>query len=121
MRRIEPGAGGSEPSTQTSVTRHTSSVPFFLIGNTEHPLHHGRHLEASDDEHEGLGPIGGQDLAVLDGEVVQRVDHVAFGRRFLLEADELAVVLQDEVSRPPVPDVFACKENMAVSSGSSGQ
>ena len=33
------------------------SVPFFLIGNTEHPLHNGGHLEAADNEHEGLRPV----------------------------------------------------------------
>ena len=43
------------------------------------------------------------------GEIVQRIGEVGLGGGLLLEAVELAVVLEDEVTRPPGLDVLAWK------------
>ena len=80
--------------------------PFFLIINAEHSLHDGSHLKPSDNEGERFWSIRRQDLAVFYREIVQRIGHVNVDSRLLLEADELAVVLQDEVTGTPVANVF---------------
>ena len=65
------------------------------------------HLEAPDGEGEGLGPVRLDDLAVAHGEVVEGVGEVGVERGLVLEAQELAVALQDEIARAPCLDVLA--------------
>lgn len=67
-------------------------LPFIFVGDTEHSLNNSGHLKAANDENERLRPVGGQDLAVLDGKIVQGVDHVNVGSGLFLEADKLAII-----------------------------
>lgn len=76
----------------------------------ERPYDDRRHLQPPDRERERLRPITLKDLAVAHGEVVQRVHKIGVHTRLRLKAQELTVVFQDEVARPPVADVFTCKE-----------
>ncbi len=73
----------------------------------ECPDDDGGHLEAADGEGEGTGLVGLEDLAVAHREVVERVRQVHVQGGPVAEAQELAVLLQDEVARTPVANVLA--------------
>lgn len=118
-----------------SGRRHS---PLVRRVHVEGPLDDGGPLQAADDEGVGLGPlclhqltfctqtqtdvsapVGGASSERVTrvteapptcyGEVVERVGQVRV-LRLVLVADEGAVCLQQEVARPPVLDVLACKE-----------
>lgn len=58
---------------------YPSILPLRLLLHVESPDHDGSHLQSSDGECVGSGPIRLDDLAVADGEVVQRVQHLSGG------------------------------------------
>ena len=84
-------------------------LPFVLWLNVEGSDHDCGHLKPSDGESERLRPIRLDDFAVSDGEVVEGVGQVGVQAGLVLEAQELAVVFQDEEAGPPIPEMFPCK------------
>ena len=85
----------------------SKNFPFIFVVDAKHSFDDGCHLQTPDNEGEGFGSIRRKDLAVFDGEVVQRIDQVDVGGRLLLESDELSVVSEDKVARTPISDMFA--------------
>jgi hypothetical protein len=84
--------------------------PFVIRVDVEHPLNDGCDLEASDDKGELFGSIQKQNFAVLNREIVERIIEVGSVDRFFTKANKLTVVFQDEVSQPPILNVFGCKK-----------
>ena len=63
-------------------------------------------LQSPDGKGERFGAAWLDDLAIPDGEVVERIIEFGFRRWLLPEADEEAIVLQNEVTGTPVADVL---------------
>ena len=82
------------------------NVPVFLGVYAEYSFDDSVQVEAPDVEGEGSRPVGLDYLAVFDREVVERVGELLLLAGLVLEPDELAVLLQDEVPLPPVLDVL---------------
>merc|ERR1719204_2479412 len=82
--------------------------------DVEHPLHHGCHLETTDEESERFWSIRSHDLASFHCEVVEWVCQLFLLAWLVLETDELAVFFEYEVSLPPVLYVLASLEEFAL-------
>lgn len=72
----------------------------------ECPLNDLRPLQAPYHECVGLRSVLGHDLTPLDREFIKGLTQTIRDRP-VFESDQVSIVKQNEVSRSPVPDVFA--------------